>query len=257
MDKQDAQKVLGQIREALSRHRVVGVDVEGISEEDRRQFATSTSGMQWDDGSFFHFHQCCDNQMHAMRVMLETGEVYMGGQRIDNIDDWETSAALLTALFFDPRFLLAHLQDTEIASFAPLEDAGEVDNKHVLAGRVSLREAGIGGKDYRRLEQASPEELTQEIISTLNSYAIQVDVVPEEFLDEAVSATMEALSSLVRDAEKLDVEEIRQRFMAIVAPVYTVSLTLDERMLPVTVFWERDVLPQMMAAPSRTHFRYE
>jgi len=238
----EGQKVLEQVREALACHTVLGLEVEGGGVDEEARAYLKNAGFRWEEGSFFHLHSCCGGAAHNMRVVLKTGEVWMNGQLID--DDWEASAGLMAAIYWDPRFIIQHLQNPELL---------QQEEGSVLRGTLNSVEIGIGKHDKHRLDQAGHAELVREIEAIQKTEA---RLSASDPWHESMVKYHKALSDLHNEAGQLHVDELRDRLVAILLPETTVELLLDERMLPVTVSWQESMMSETIDVPSRVHFSY-
>lgn len=231
MAKNKGQKVLEQVKEALARHTVLGLDVEGMDEEG--QSYLKNAGFRWEENAFLQSHYDCDGStVHDMRVAFYTGEVWMNGIRID--DDFEARMALISALYWDPRFVVAHIQNPKLT---PNQE------RQILRGTVNEVEMGSLKHALQELNQKDHTQLVQ--------YA-------DQLLAEAPKGSIhKALSALCGITDQLKADELRDRIKELIVPDFAVELLLDERMLPVTVSWPAGFMVlEMRDQPIRVHFSY-
>jgi len=204
---QDAQEVYRKVLSALENCEILGVELSSSTPQ-RMLEEIEASGvlmsLRWNKNSFEFLHPCCSGT-HPMKVVLDTNEVYMGGLRIDELDDWEATAGYFSAMLFDPRWLVKWLRDITVSELS--------DGLLLLRGNIYPIQCGLFGKVILRdLEKKNKEQMINEFKQFYREMnGIGMAPIP----DSAIPLTLEGeakMDEFLRPLNNYTVEELRENF---------------------------------------------
>jgi len=250
---QDAQEVRRKILTALENCEILGVELSPSTPKEILEKIEASGvlmSLRWNKNSFEFLHPCRSGT-HPMKVVLDANEVYMGGLRIDELDDREAVAGYVTAMLFDPRWLVKWLIDVAVSELS--------DSLLWLRGNICPIQCGLFGKvRLRDLEEKNKEQM----ISEFKQFYREMDeagITP--IPDSARPCTPEGevkMDEFLRPLQDLTIEELRESFKkANNFPIEFELLIDTDTFLPLAVKTTNKLLLDVMEYPPQgIWFRY-
>ena len=230
---QDAQEVYKKVLSALENCEILGIELSPSTPKEMLEEIEASGvlmSLRWNKNSFEFLHPCCSG-VHPMKVVLNTNEVYMGGLRIDELDDWETAAGYFSAMFLDPRWLVKWLSDAAVSEVS--------DGFLWLRGNIYPIQCGLFGKVRSRdLEKKNKEQM--------------INVFKESYraMDSIGMAPIPEMDEFLRPLQDLTVEELRENFkQANNFPIQFELLIDTDTFLPLAVKTTNKLLLDVLGYP--------